>query len=277
MNWYLFFLGIAICSLARASSNISLSASQQPNPLVGFGENIIDKGQVQLLLFTDAYIGQDTYYTDLIPGILYGIRDDLSLFFNIPFAPTNALESHRSSGLEDISLQPEYAFYSKDTPLYLMQATVVGNVTFPTGSSKKNPPTGFAAPSFFLGSTFSYTGVTWLFSACYGGVFPLKGSDMQFGNRFLYEAAFGRNIPSPTGWIFAWIIEGSGTYAGKNTIGHEKIPNSGGNTIYLIPSFWVSTKRTLLQIGAGYPIVQHLFGKQKTDYLYLSANFGVTF
>jgi hypothetical protein len=174
-------------------------------------------------------------------------------------------------------LQPEYAFYHKNTPFYLIQATIVGSVSFPTGSNTKKPPTGFGAPSFFLGSTFSYTGIKWLFSNSYGGIFPLKGSNIQYGDQFLYQGGIGRNIPSPSGWIFAWIIEGTGTYSWKNKIGNVKDPNSGGNTLYITPSLWVSSAKILLQIGAGYPVIQHLFGKQKTNYLSLNVNLGVLF
>jgi hypothetical protein len=100
---------------------------------------------------------------------------------------------------------------------------------------------------------------------------------MQFGNQFLYQYGIGRNINSPSGWIFAWIIEGDGTYAWKNKENHIKQPNSGESTFYITPSLWISSSRILLQLGVGYPVIQDLFGKQKTNYLSVNANFGVTF
>ena len=97
--------------------NFSLPTSQQPGPLVCFGENIIDKGQIQLFLFGDAFIGKNSYLTDAIPSILYGIRDDLSLFFNVPFSPRNKDKGYHSSGIEDIFVQLEYAFYNKSNTM----------------------------------------------------------------------------------------------------------------------------------------------------------------
>ncbi len=277
MTWYLFFLGIAACSLIKGDSNLSLPVSQQPGPLVGFGGNVVDKGTAQAYLYGDAFIGKDRYNTDLIPGILYGIRNDLSLFFNIPFAPANATKSSHSSGIEDIYLQPEYAYYTKNTPLSSLQATILANVTFPTGSITKTPSTGSGAPTFFLGTTLNYTGISWFAFTAYGATFPLKGPDIQYGKEFQYQYGLGRGLPSPSGWIFAWMIEGDGTYCWKNTVHHTKNPNSGGNTFYITPSLWISSSRILLQIGAGYPVLQHLFGNQLTNYLFLTFNFGVTF
>ncbi len=65
--------------------NFSLPVSQQPGPLVSFGENIINKGDLQLFLLADGFYGKTSYLNDIYPGILWGIRDNLSLFLNFPF------------------------------------------------------------------------------------------------------------------------------------------------------------------------------------------------
>lgn len=277
MIWYLLFLGIAASTLVKADSNISLPPSQQPAPLIGFGENIIDKGTTQIYLYADAYLGRDNYTTDLIPSVLYAVRDDLSLYFSVPFALKNSIGPNQSAGIEDIFLQAEYAFYTQNAQASAWQATVVGNVTFPTGSSTKNPPTGWGAPTFFLGSTLNYTGIDWIFFTAYGGIFPLEGYNIRSGNELLYQYGFGRNIPSPSGWIFLWMVEGDGTYSWKNSVNGSTAPNSGGNVFYVTPSLWISSTRTLLQIGVGYPIVQYQYGQQPTTNLSLNVKYGVTF
>lgn len=216
--------------------NFSLPISQQPGPLVGFGENIVKQGQAQLFVFADAFLGKNSYLTDVIPSLLYGIRDDLSLFLNVPASPGNKSRNQRSSGLEDLFAQGEYAFYTKVGSQTTDQATVVANVAFPTGSSSKMPPTGFGSTSFFLGATFNHTGIDWFVFTSPGAILTTSHHGTQFGDQLLYQFGFGRDFPSPSGWIVAWMVECDGLYAWKNRIKGTVDPNSGGNIIFLTPS-----------------------------------------
>lgn len=257
--------------------NFSLPTSQQPAALYGFGGNIIDKGEVQIYFFADDFIGKHKITTDLIPSVLFGITDDWSIFFNFPFTPIMKDDGHRSSGLEDFFIQLEYAFYNNKTADYEDQATVLANITFPTGSSKKNPPTGFGSPSIFIGGTYYHVYVDWFMFTNQGAVLTTSDHGTKFGDQFFYQFGLGRNIPSPEGWIFAWMVEVDGQYNKKNRIDGDIDPNSGGNFIFVTPSLWVSTKEMLLQFGVSFPINQNLFGKQnKFEYAY-NLNFAWSF
>lgn len=257
--------------------NFALPVSQQPAALFGFGGNIIDKGEIQLYFFADALIGKNKATVDLIPGILFGITKDSSLFFNFPFTPLIKDDGHQSNGLEDFFVQFEYAFYNKSTLTYVDQATIVANMTFPTGSSKKNPATGFGSPSLFIGATYYHVLVDWFMFTAPGAVLTSSNHGTKFGEQFLYQFGIGRNMPSPKGWIYAWMIEIDGQYNKKNRIDGVIDANSGGNTIYATPSLWVSSKDMLIQFGISLPINQNLFGVQrKFDYV-LNFNFAWSF
>lgn len=247
--------------------NFSLPTSQQPYGLFCFGGNVIDKGEVQLFFFTDDFNGKDKVIVDLIPGVLFGITDECSIFFNFPFTTKFKDGNQKSSGLEDFFIQVEYAFYNKKTPFYSDQATIVGNITVPTGSINKNPPTGFGSPSFFLGGTYCHMMVDWFIFTSHGAILTTSDHKTKIGDQFLYQFGLGRNIPSPPEWIYAWMVELDGQYNKKNRI-HGKIdPNSGGNTIYVTPSLWISSKDVIFQFGLSLPINQNLFGRQnKFDY-----------
>lgn len=261
-----------------AKGNFVLPTSQQPGALVGFGQNIVDKNQAQFFLLVDDFSGVNKHTIDVVPGIVYGIRDDLSLFFNVPVTPSLKENQDHSNGLEDIYLQFEYTFYSHSTSKYLDQDTVVANVTFPTGSSKKQPATGFGSPSFFLGATFLRTYVDWLAFTAHGAVLTTTNGGTKFGDQFLYQFGLGRNIVSiDSSWIFAWMIEVDGQYSQKDRIRGIMDPDSGGNVIYLTPSLWISSKKIIIQLGAGVPISQHLFGNQKRNNYLLVADLGCTF
>lgn len=257
--------------------NFSLPASQQPAALFGFGGNIIEKNEIQIYFFADALIGRKIDTVDLIPSILFGITDYCSIYFNAPFTPLLRNDGSRSRGFQDFFIQMEYVFYEKKTCTYSDQATLVGNITFPTGSTKKNPNTGFGSPSFFLGATYCHTLIEWVVFTSHGAILTTSDHGTKFGDQFLYQFGFGRTLPSPEGWIFASMLEVDGQYNKKNRIhGHSDL-NSGGNTIYVTPSLWFSTKELLIQFGVSFPINQNLFGNQnKYDYV-INFNFAWSF
>jgi hypothetical protein len=257
--------------------NFSLPGSQQPGPLISFGEHVIDKKQSQLYFYADLYSDNKKHMVDLVPGILYGITDNISAFLNIPIAASFRQNDQHSAGLEDIYLELEYAFYNKKTTSFQDQATLVGNIDFPTGSANKQPPTGFGAMSFFLGGTFNRTYVDWLFFTSHGVLLTTTSDNTKFGNQFLYELGFGRNIDSVASkWIFDWIVEVDGQYSSKNKIHGVTDPNSGGNFVYVTPSLWISTQKFVFQLGIGWPITQHLNGIQNREKYLVAFNLGYT-
>lgn len=259
------------------TGNFALPFSQQPGPLVSFGQNVILQGITQLYLLGDAFIGKDNYQTDLIPNLIYGITDDFSIFLNVPFSPGNKNGDFHSSGIEDVFAQVEYAFYAQGSSEALQQATIVGNITFPTGSISKNPPTGFGSCSFFVGATYMYMKTDWFFYTSPGVVLTTQRHRTKVGNQLLYQFGLGRNIPSPCGWIFAWQIEFDGQYDWKSKFKGSTNRNSGGNVIYITPSFWTSSKNLIFQLGTGYPVLQHLNGNQPKKFVSFVFNFGISF
>lgn len=256
--------------------NFSLKTSQEPGPLVSFGENIVDKGDVTLFLFADAILAKRGYLTDVVPSILWGIRDNLTLFLNFPFSPGNREFENHSSGLEDFFAQLEWAYYTKSTKCSSTQATLVGNISFPTGSALKMPNTGFGSIGFFIGATLNYTAINWMVFTSYGATLTTTRHRTKIGNQILYELGVERYLPSPCGWIFALMFEIDGVYAWKDRIKGQIDPNSGGNVIYFTPSIWISSKHLIFQLGAG-PVLDQLNGHQPKRYLSADLNLGYTF
>lgn len=254
--------------------NFALPLSQEPGALVSFGENILAKNETQLFLLPDDYAGVDKHFIDLVPSVLYGITDKFSIFINTPYAASYQMGQQKSSGFEDAFPQLEYAFYNKSTSRFVDQATLVANVTVPTGSTLKSPPTGVGSPSFFLGSTFSRTYVNWFVFGSPGAVFTTAKDNTQYGDNYLYQFGFGRNITVTHGWLLAWMTEIDGTYMQRNRIVGAIDPNSGGNVVYVTPSFWASTKKFIFQLGAGLPVTQNLYGNQTRETYLLVANLG---
>jgi hypothetical protein len=258
--------------------NFALQTPQQPGPLLSFGQHIINENQSQFYSFADYFEGKRKHKVDIIPSILYGVTDDFSISFNVPIAANYKENKNHSSGWEDIFLQLEYAFYEDKTATFAEQATFVTSITFPTGSARKQPTTGFSSSSFFLGATFNRMYTDWFGFTSHGVLLTTSDEGTKFGNGFFYQFGLGRNILSVTSeLIVSGMIEINGLYVKKDKIRKITDPNSGGNTVYITPSLWVSSKKLIVQLGFGLPATQHLFGNQKRNNYLLAANFGWTF
>ncbi len=256
--------------------NFSLRTSQQPGPLVGVGENIIDKGETQVFLFADISAGNKNYRSDAIPSILFGITDDLSVFFNFPFSPGNKQRKKHSSGWEDVYIQLEYSYFQKQEIDNTDQATILANISYPTGSPNKNPPTGFGSPAFTVGTTYNHMTFDWFYFGALQGIFPSLHHRTRFGNQYLYELGIGGTIDTPPGWIYAWMVEFNGVYAERNLVKGKIDRNSGGNMIFITPSIWISSDTFLLQFGIG-PVFEQLYGNQPKQYYSLDLNLGYSY
>ncbi len=216
-------------------------------------------------------LGDNKTFVDIAPGLLYGIRDNLSLYVEVPVAPILKLGDRRSSGLEDILVQLEYAPYSHNSQKANKQITLLSSIYLPTGSIRKFPPTGADSPSFFLGFTANYLATDWYLYTSYGGVITTEHDHTKAGSQFLYQAGIGKNIAYKTDqWIVTWMVEMSGNYTQQRKIDGIVNPNTGGNVILLGPSLWFSTSQFIMQAGvAGVPY-QNLFGTQFSNKIYWS-------
>lgn len=259
------------------TGNFALPSSQQPGPLLSLGQNILDAKVAQLYLAANDFSGTNQHFVNVTPSALYGITDTFSVFFDVPFAASYQQENTRSSGLEDIFLQFEYGYNVNDTSQFSELGTILANITFPTGSTEKQPNTGIGAVSFLLATTYSRTYCDWYGFISSGAVITTSHNKTKFGNSYIYQLGIGRNLAyNPSKWIISGLVEIDGQYSERDTIHNERDNNSGGNVIYITPSLNFSNNRFILQLGAGFPPVQHLFGEQNKNHYLLVASLGWT-
>ncbi len=259
--------------------NFSMPSVTQISPLISFGQLLISKNTLFPQL-SGSYTQSNHGYTNTIaPNVIYGILDNLSITFFAPFTTKSRSFSSTSSGIDDLSLQLEYGYFSKATLKSSLQATIVGAVYFPTGSSSKNPPTGTGSFSYLLGTTLAYLSSNWYAFLSPGAFLTMSHHGTKFGNSFLYEWGFARclNFLSSKKCISNLMIEFDGTYSRKNKIDGITNPNSGGNTLLITPSINLSFKRALLQLGTSFPAIQNLNGHQNKPSYAIAYNLGISF
>lgn len=243
--------------------NFALPTAQQPGSLLAFGYNMLDKDQSQLEILSDLFVGNERHSSDILPSFLYAFSEKFSLYAVVPFAPSYRIGPYHSSGLEDAFLQGEYAFYTKENKRRSDQATLVLNVSLPTGGTIKNPLTGNGAMAFFSGLTFQRLYVDYFGYTSQGFLYPTAHHGFQTGWSYLYQFGFGKCLAYKTDrWIFAGQVELGGDYSAKNTYKGITLEDTGGNVIFVTPSLWYSKRRLILQFGVGFPILQDLNGDQ---------------
>ena len=199
------------------------------------------------------------------------------LYIALPIAAQFKANNQCRSQLEDLILQVEYAFYNKDRPTYANQATVVFNMTLPTGRSSIVIPNTYYMPSFFLGFTLSHMSHDWYVFASPGATITLPHKNTRFGDIFYYEAGFGRNLYYISNkFIITGLVEFFGTYQRPDKLCGRKELNSEGNNFFIGPSLWIATQRFIFEAGIAFPVVHNSINTGKHNYFF-SAEMGWKF
>lgn len=258
--------------------NFALPASQEPGPFYSFGQNIIDKNDLQTYIYPNFTNSPQQHSFAFPVSLLYGITDDSSVLLTVPIATRQSQGPKHSSGIGDSTIQGEYAFYSSSNARYEEELTAVGYFSIPSGSAAKNPPTGFGAWSYFAGGTYNRMWVNWLIFASGGAANVSKHNNDQLGTQYIYQGGIGHVLRSESGvYIFSALAEIDGEYTESSYLSGQLESNTGGNIIYFTPSIWYSTQKLFLQIGLSIPIAQHWYGQQDKVNYYASAALGWTF
>lgn len=209
---------------------------------------------------------------------MWGFSDSASLYINVPVALQYKDPVSTSYGLADTTVQLEYSIFERSSATNSQQATVVGAINFPTGSNSKSPPTGDGNASYFIGFTYNQSFVEWYWFASPALLLANKQPDVLYGAQYWYELGIGHSLHSvPDKYILAFMTEFDGEYLEKDRVDGAMDPDSGGNTIYITPSLWFSTKKFIAQFGVAIPAVQQLNGEQDKTKYFITSSFGWTF
>lgn len=244
--------------------NFAVSGTTQPGTASGFGQNIIDKYSSLGVFYPLITLGKNQSFTQIIPEIIYGIRDDLSILLAFPTAINFKYGGYHSSGSLDLTVQMEYVPWAHHKPTYTNQISLVGWITLPTGNEYKIPATGFGSPSFFLGFTAVHLATEWYAYTSNGGLITTK-NDMGIkpGNQFVYQAGFGKNITYASDkWTFMWMVEMSGTYIKKTKIDGIIVNDSQVHSVTIGPALWFSTNNLIVEFGVAPVAYQNLLANQ---------------
>lgn len=245
-----------------AIGNYALPVSQRPGEAFSFGQYIVEKGDL-LWYQSFTYIkGECEKFLETTGRLLYGISNKASIYLAIPVFIEQKENGYFSNGISDINIEFEYAFHQKSTIKHFNQATIVVNMSFPSGSVTKTPITGFGNPAFFLGTTATHLGINWYCFGALGGLATTERKGTKIGSQFHYHWGVGHNLGNPLGGILFADIEFIGIFTTRSKFDGIIDCNSGGNIVTFGPSFYFATEYFALLGGIHLPLEQHPFGKQ---------------
>lgn len=226
-------------SVHLKQGNLALRTSQQPAPLFGFGQFLVDKGNIQLFGISSWQQQQHKNVGAITPRVIYGFTERLTAFADIV---------GNVRGFGDFEMQAEYLAYKNDTRTYVDKFTFVGALTWPTDTKFHCPTIGFGAPSAFAGVTVHRRAIDWYYWLSPGVQYVSPQSNEKRAWNILYQAGLGRNVYYKTDHaIVTLILEFLGLY--RNAA-------STNNTLFLAPTFWFSTYHFTLKAGVSCPVLK---------------------
>ncbi len=245
-----------------------LSYAEGPGPLFSLGQNVIPKQKFVLgtgLGYRDGVFNHQLRWS--IGGI-YGITDHLSATFIFPYILKERSENKRTSGLADMIIDLEYAYYEKEGERSLVQATIIGGLQFPTSDQDKKLLLDFGSWAGFIGITNSFLFLPWYWFFSAGVLIARNRDNIEFGNEYIYESGVGiKLIKLNHDDNVALLVEMNGRYLTKSKINGQSIPAVGGHVLYVGPVIRLDWRTITAQAGIQFATTQHIFdSKEEIDY-----------
>lgn len=236
-------------------------------PVFSLGPETIYKGGIGIETEIEYEKSGSEGKTVLHEEIIYGIRENFSLTIGLPFILQKKENGSTSSGFGDMTLRGKFRFYKKDYFGAQDKATLIGGIKFPTGDKDKKPALGSGSFDFLIGLAAGHESRKWYYFGTARYWINNKDGIKEKGDIFLYDIVFGlrpvlREYYDPD---LVLLLELSGEHRNKDKINALKNKDSGGDILYLGPSFLWSYRNWMIKGGIQLPVYQDLNGEQEKD------------
>ncbi len=233
-----------------------------PNPIFSIGHNIQKKGHGFVRCF--AYrIKESEKQSSFVThnGLYYGITDTLTVNIRIPGIRYAKSPPLKTSGVGNVHLQAEWAFYNHYESGSLTQATVLATVRIPSSDIQVQTIDTARSPNFLVGATTSHWTDIWHLYTDAAVNLMTTHKHFKLGNQFYYNLGLGRIVyskPLSRGGILyvELMMDINGLYTRPNTLYHKQDLSTGSIVTYLGPCFRFSLPYLVLVGGMQYPISQ---------------------
>ena len=234
----------------------------------------------------------------LVSVLGYGATPDLALFGVVPYVDKKlgltqggARRERIASGLGDVSVLGRYTAFRRDWPGRTLRIAPFAGLELPTGEDDESDGFGRLPASVqpgsgswdpFGGVVLTYQTLNFQIDAQASYKANMEANDFAFGDEArldgslqyrLWPHELGRGVP---GFLYG-VLEANLVHQDENRVGASDDPDSGGLSLFVLPSLQYVTKRWIAEAGVQFPAVQDLNGTAlEKDYI-LQAGFRVNF
>ncbi len=242
-------------------------------PIFGLGPHTIYKGGFGLEMEFERESASNSNEKEknlvLHNEIIYGLTEDLAITLALPYVLDHKLDAESieksSSGLSDISLRVKYRFWRRDRPGVQDAAAFMIGIKFPTGDADKSPRLGSGSTDFLFGLAAGRESLLWYYFGDIRYRMKTKGSaSLKVGDRFFADVAIGIR-PWPAEYLkpdLVILAELNWETLMRNEFDGLDVSNSGGNLLFLSPSFFLTYRNWAVKGGVQIPLHQNLYGSQ---------------
>lgn len=208
--------------------------------------------------------------------ILYGLTKDLSLTLEVPQILDRQAEGETGDGLGDVEVRAKYQFFKKDMLNAQHKITGIFGIKVPTGDDEADPPLGTGTTEFPFGLSYGYESRTWYHFLTTLYRLRTESGNSDPGDRLFINGAVGyRPVQGEyTDPDVVFFLEMNAEFEFKDELRGTRLPNTGGNTIWLGPTTLVSPNpQWMFKTGIQFPIYENLNGHQ--EHSEFRASFGI--
>lgn len=255
---------------------LSPYASEAHEPIFGLGPHTIYKGGIGIEAeFEGAKVsgaGEEEKEYVLHTEIIYGITADTAVTLAVPYIIDRTLEAGGAqesiSGLGDVSLRAKYRFWRRDRPGIQDAVAVVAGIKLPTGDNTGTPRLGSDSTDFVFALAAARESLTWYYFGDVRYRFNTEGGGgLKKGDRFFADLALGIR-PWHVEYIkpdLVLLAELNWETFQRDELSGVDIEDSGGDRLFVSPSFFFTYRNLALKGGVQLPVYQALKGEQPEE------------
>lgn len=195
---------------------------------------------------------------------IYGVTENLAVTAVLPHVLGKKDGAAESEGLGEVALRGKYQFFRRDRLGVQDKATVIYGVKLPTGSEDETPALGSGSADHLFGLSLGHESTTWYAFATGRYVLRPDGGPRNKGDRVLLDLAGGLRpwLRPYKEWDLVVLWENSYIHEGRDERDGATVPDTGGHTWLMGPTFLWSVRNVMVKGGAQFSAWQDRHGSQ---------------
>ena len=196
--------------------------------------------------------------------ILYGLRENVALTLKVPHVLEREDDGRTSAGAGDLEARIKYRFFKRDLLGAQHKVSLLFGVKAPTGDEDARPSLGTGTADLLFGLTYGYESRTWYHFVTARYRLRTESGGRDPGDRIFVDPAIGYRPfrREYLEWDLVFLLESNLEIELRDELRDERLPDTGGNRLWLGPTALLSYRNVMLKGGIQFPVYEDLSGDQ---------------